>query len=104
MTKIPQPEPLTGVELLEKVRQLGSLSKEKKAQECGYYTLTKNGIERVNMMKFLNALIDAEEADRSACYQRPIVLKGEAKKAFLELVKRPARVNEKLLAAFRQLQ
>jgi hypothetical protein len=104
MTKIPQPEPLTGVELLEKVRQLGSISKEKKARECGYYTLTKNGIERVNMMRFLNALIDAEEADRSVCFQKPIVLEGEEKKAFLELVKRPARVNEKLLAAFRQLQ
>lgn len=53
-------EPLTGEELLVKVRELGNLSKEEKARECGYYTLTKNGIERVNMMKFLNALIDAE--------------------------------------------
>ncbi len=60
MAKTTQPEPLTGAELLEKVRQLGNLSKEEKARECGYYTLTKNGIERVNMMKFLNALIDAE--------------------------------------------
>lgn len=63
MNKTSQPEPLTGAELLEKVRQLGSLSKEEKARECGYYTLTKNGIERVNMMKFLNALIDAEGID-----------------------------------------
>jgi uncharacterized protein (DUF1778 family) len=37
------------------------------------------------------------------CFQKPIVLDGEAKKAFLELVKRPARVNEKLLTAFRNL-
>jgi hypothetical protein len=55
-----QPEPLTGTELLEKVKGLEDLSKEEKARECGYYTLTKNGVERVNMMKFLNALIDAE--------------------------------------------
>lgn len=51
---------LIGTDLLEKVRDLGNLSKEEKARACGYYTVTKNGIERVNMMKFLNALIDAE--------------------------------------------
>ncbi|KPQ40333.1 MAG: AbrB family transcriptional regulator [Phormidium sp.] len=54
------PNALTGNELLDKVRALGSLPKEEKARECGYYTVTKNGVERVNMMKFLNALIDAE--------------------------------------------
>ena len=54
---------LTGADLLEKVRELGNLSKEEKARACGYYTVTKNGIERVNMMKFLNALIDAEGID-----------------------------------------
>lgn len=60
MTKKNQPQPLTGVELVKKVKELGNLSKEEKARACGYYTLTKNGVERVNMMKFLNALIDAE--------------------------------------------
>lgn len=60
MTKKNQPTPLTGVDLLDKVKELGNLSKEEKARECGYYTLTKNNVERVNMMKFLNALIDAE--------------------------------------------
>jgi hypothetical protein len=53
-------EPLTGESLLAKVKQLENLTKEEKARECGYYTVTKNGVERVNMMKFLNALIDAE--------------------------------------------
>ena len=68
MAKTNQPEPLIGQELLSKVKELGNLSKEEKARECGYYTKTKNGIERVNMMKFLNALIDAEgiELDSSA--------------------------------------
>jgi hypothetical protein len=55
-----QSKALTGEALLDKVKELGNLPKEEKARECGYFTLTKNGIERVNMMKFLNALIDAE--------------------------------------------
>ena len=68
MAKTNRPEPLTGQDLLNKVKELGNLSKEEKARECGYYTVTKNGVERVNMMKFLNALIDAEgiELDSSA--------------------------------------
>lgn len=60
MPKKKKIEPLIGEELLNKVKDLENLSKEEKAKECGYYTITKNGIERVNMMKFLNALIDAE--------------------------------------------
>ena len=63
-----QDKPLIGTALVEKVKELGDLSKEEKARACGYYTQTKNGVERVNMMKFLNALIDAEgiELDSSA--------------------------------------
>ncbi len=60
MAKQKKIEPLVGEDLLKKVRELESESKEDKAKRCGYYTVTKNGIERVNMMKFLNALIDAE--------------------------------------------
>ncbi len=60
MSKKKKMEPLVGEDLLQKVKELEHLSKEEKARECGYYTLTKNGVERVNMMKFLNALIDAE--------------------------------------------
>lgn len=60
MIKKNQPQPLTGADLVRKVKELGNLSKEEKARACGYYTLTKNNVERVNMMKFLNALIDAE--------------------------------------------
>lgn len=68
MTKTTQPAPLVGQELISKVKELGNLPKEEKARECGYYTVTKNGVERVNMMKFLNALIDAEgiELDSTA--------------------------------------
>ncbi|MBV5257743.1 AbrB family transcriptional regulator [Synechococcus moorigangaii CMS01] len=53
-------EPLTGEALLTKVKELENHSKEEKARACGYYTITKNGVERVNMMKFYNALIEAE--------------------------------------------
>ncbi|MDB9373510.1 AbrB family transcriptional regulator [Nodularia sphaerocarpa] len=60
MPKLKKIEPLLGEELLKKVKELETVSKEDKAKQCGYYTITKNGIERVNMMKFLNALIDAE--------------------------------------------
>lgn len=60
MAKQKKIEPLVGENLLTKVKELENLSKEEKAKECGYYTVTKNGVERVNMMKFLNALIDAE--------------------------------------------
>jgi hypothetical protein len=60
MSKKKKIETLTGEPLLKKVKELEHLNKEEKAKECGYYTVTKNGVERVNMMKFLNALIDAE--------------------------------------------
>ena len=60
MSKKKTAEPLTGQQLLEKVKELGDKSKEDKAIECGYYTFTSKGVMRVNMMKFYNALIDAE--------------------------------------------
>ncbi|MGK7892329.1 MAG: AbrB family transcriptional regulator, partial [Xenococcus sp. (in: cyanobacteria)] len=44
MTTMNQPEPLVGQELVDKVKALGNLSKEEKARECGYYTVTKNGV------------------------------------------------------------
>ena len=63
MSKKKKIEPLLGETLLAKVKELESLSKEEKAKECGYYTVTKNGVERVNMMKFLSALLEAKEID-----------------------------------------
>lgn len=66
MNKKKKSEPLTGEALVNKVKELGSKSREEKARECGYYGLTKNGVERVNLMKFLNALIDAQGIDLDA--------------------------------------
>lgn len=59
-TKSKKTEPIEGEALLQKVKELGSLSREEKAKACGYYTVTKTGVERVNMMQFLNSLMDAE--------------------------------------------
>jgi len=82
-------EPLTGESLLNKVKELETLTKEEKAKMCGYYTVNKNGIERVTMMQFLNALIDAEgiELDgqgkaegrggRSASYRTSVQSNGQ---------------------------
>jgi AbrB-like transcriptional regulator len=56
-------EPLVGEPLLKKVKELEHLSKEEKARQCGYFTETKNGLERVNLMKFQNALLDAMGMD-----------------------------------------
>jgi hypothetical protein len=53
-------KPLTGEELIRKVKEMGNATKEEKAKECGYCTTNKNGVERINMMKFMNALMDAE--------------------------------------------
>ncbi len=60
MANATQVKPLIGEELLQKVKELDDLSKDDKAKACGYYSLTKAGSPRVNMMKFLNALIEAE--------------------------------------------
>jgi hypothetical protein len=51
---------MKGEALLKRVEDLENLTKEEKAKACGYYTMMRDGTERLNMMKFLNALIDAE--------------------------------------------
>jgi hypothetical protein len=60
MPKKTATESLTGKELLQKVKELDNLSREEKARACGYVSTTKNGRERVNMMQFYNAVIEAE--------------------------------------------
>ena len=59
-TKEKKTNPIEGEALLQKVKELGTLSREEKAKACGYYTRTKKGVERVNLMQFLNSLMDAE--------------------------------------------
>ena len=52
-------DPLKGKALLKKIKETEHLSPEDKAKTCGYYTVTKTGVTRVNMMKFYKALSDA---------------------------------------------
>ncbi|BDA76025.1 hypothetical protein CAL7716_101910 (plasmid) [Calothrix sp. PCC 7716] len=59
--KAKQIEVLEGKALVDKVKEMPNSSKEEKAKACGYYIVTKDGQERVSIMKFLNALLDAEE-------------------------------------------
>jgi hypothetical protein len=54
-----EPQPLSGEALLKKVKQLEHLSKEEKARECGYFSISPSGAERINMLKFQNALLAA---------------------------------------------
>ena len=53
-------KPLTGDELIKKVKELANVSREEKARVCGYVSTTKAGVERVNLMQFLNTLMEAE--------------------------------------------
>jgi hypothetical protein len=59
MSRKKKTEPLTGEALLKKVEQLKQLSKEEKARQCGYFTTTAAGAQRVSTMKFQNAILDA---------------------------------------------
>jgi hypothetical protein len=55
--------PLVGDALLKKVKELDHLSKEDKARTCGYSSPNEKGVERVNMMKFQKALLEATGLD-----------------------------------------
>lgn len=63
-------KPLTGEELLSKIKQLEQLSREEKAQACGYYSFDPDGSKRLNVMAFLNAVLDAEGVDLDAAPNR----------------------------------
>jgi AbrB family looped-hinge helix DNA binding protein len=52
--------PLTGKALLQKVKELGNLSRRETAKRCGYSTPTKNGQTRVNLTEFYDALLAAK--------------------------------------------
>ena len=62
-TKKTEDSLLTGEALLKRVQELEHLSKEEKAIECGYYTMDKGGNKRISLVRFLNALIEAEGID-----------------------------------------
>ncbi|MDA0673241.1 MAG: AbrB family transcriptional regulator [Cyanobacteria bacterium] len=51
--------PLTGKELLQKVKELTHLNKRETAKECGYYSTTKTGKTRIDLTGFYDALLAA---------------------------------------------
>ncbi|MGK7946050.1 MAG: AbrB family transcriptional regulator [Microcystaceae cyanobacterium] len=51
---------LTGQALLKKVQELPDIPRREKAKECGYYTI-KGGEEKVELVEFYNALLDAKD-------------------------------------------
>lgn len=52
--------PMTGKALLQKVKELSSLSRRETAKQCGYYTTSKSGDIRVNLTDFYDALLSAK--------------------------------------------
>jgi hypothetical protein len=61
--------PLTGEALLQKVKTLATLSKTQKAKACGLLHGHEGGGERVNLLQFLQALLEAEgiAAGQTSC-------------------------------------
>lgn len=51
---------LTGAELARRVDALGNLTKREKARACGYFTVKKNGTERIDLAGFYEALLAAK--------------------------------------------
>jgi AbrB family looped-hinge helix DNA binding protein len=52
--------PLTGKALLQKVKELSSLSRREKAKLCGYYTTNKSNEVRVDVTGFYDAVLAAQ--------------------------------------------
>ena len=51
---------LTGSELLQKVKELGDVSKSELVRSCGYVSTKKDGSERLNFTAFYEALLEAK--------------------------------------------
>ena len=58
-----QAVPLTGQELLDKVKDLGDVSKSALVRACGYVTIKKGGGDRLNFTSFYEALLEAKGVD-----------------------------------------
>ena len=50
---------LTGKALLQKVKELAHKPRRETAKECGYFTVTKDKQERVNLAEFYDAILEA---------------------------------------------
>ncbi|MFM7170670.1 MAG: AbrB family transcriptional regulator [Cyanobium sp.] len=52
--------PLTGFDLLSKVKELGDAPKSELVRSCGYLSTKKDGTERLNFTAFYEALLEAK--------------------------------------------
>jgi len=52
--------PLAGLDLLNKVKELGDASKSDLVRSCGYLSTKKDGTERLNFTAFYEALLEAK--------------------------------------------
>ena len=57
---------LTGSELLNKVKDLGDVSKSDLVRACGYVSEKKDGAERLNFTAFYEALLEAKGVNLSS--------------------------------------
>ena len=57
----PNPTPLRGKALLQKVKELSDIPRREKAKRCGYYTVAKKSNQvRVNLAEFYDAVLEAK--------------------------------------------
>ena len=54
------PTTLTGQELLDKIKELGAVSRSDVARACGYVSTKKDGSERINFTAFYEAISEAK--------------------------------------------
>jgi hypothetical protein len=59
-TSTPQPIPLVGRVLTDKIKELSHLPKRQTAIGCGYYTIAPSGRQRVNLSGFYDAVLQAK--------------------------------------------
>lgn len=52
--------PLTGSDLLAKVKEVGKASKSDLVRACGYVSIKKDGAERLNFTAFYEAMLEAK--------------------------------------------
>ncbi|WP_017328332.1 AbrB family transcriptional regulator [Synechococcus sp. PCC 7336] len=59
-------QPLTGQALQDKVKEMQGADKKDIAKACGYISQTKGDRERINLMAFYSALLEAEGVEFEA--------------------------------------
>jgi phenylalanyl-tRNA synthetase alpha chain len=84
---------LTGADLLEKVMELGEVSKADLVRGCGYGSTTEEGGEQLDFVAFHTALVAARGEDPGALPQRLEQLEWEAEGA-IQQASAPAELEE----------